>query len=160
MSSVLIQSIIAAPVGSVGGFTSLTWSPAKAALTALEGFAETTFGRYRLVTGNTITGPFLGAPLWPSFSFAGAVLNISYTQDFDLSPATAPTTYTLVSGSLPTGLSLSNVSADIGRISGTPTVLGSYTFTLRATNTHGTADKSFTISVNSGGGGGSYAFAG
>jgi hypothetical protein len=159
--SVTILNINAVPSGGAySAFTGLTWVASKPSLTAISGILDTAFGRYLFVAGNTITGPFLGAPVWPTFTFAGAVLNVSYTQDFDLNPATSPTTYTVQSGALPTGLSLSNVSGDIGRISGTPTVLGSYTFTLRATNTHGTADKSFTISVNAGGGGGSYTFAG
>ncbi len=33
-------------------------------------------------------------------------------------------------------------------IAGTPTTPGSYTFTLRATNSYGTADKSFTIVIS------------
>src|SRR5262249_38165257 len=95
-----------------------------------------------------------GAPIWMSFTFCSdGVVGVPYSQDFDLSPALSPTTYTLVSGSLPAGLSLSNVSGDIGRLSGTPTTAGSSSFTLRATNSLGTADKAFTLVVASSGGG-------
>jgi hypothetical protein len=103
---------------------------------------------------------YSGAPVWTAFTFSSAVLNVSYSQNFDLYPATSPTTYTLQSGSLPTGLVLSNVSDDIGKLSGTPTVAGSYTFTLRASNADGTADKAFTMSVSAPSGGGSFTFAG
>lgn len=41
-----------------------------------------------------------------------------------------PTTITLTSGSLPPGLSLVTVSSTQVEITGTPTVLGNYTFTL------------------------------
>jgi hypothetical protein len=87
------------------------------------------------------------APVWPAFTFPNGVVTVVYSEDFDLIPASPPTTYTVVSGSLPPGLALSNVSGDIGRISGTPTTAGTYTFTMRATNAWGTADKAFTITV-------------
>lgn len=87
-------------------------------------------------------------PVWPSFTFNNSVLDSPYSQTWDLSPAASPTTYTLNSGSLPTGLSLTNVSADVGQISGTPTVTGTFTFTLLATNTYGSSvSPSFSISV-------------
>ena len=56
----------------------------------------------------------------------------------------APVTYALQSGSLPTGLSLNSSS---GAISGTPSAVGSYTFTIRATNAAGFDDQAFTGSV-------------
>ncbi|HMG33135.1 MAG TPA: putative Ig domain-containing protein [Blastocatellia bacterium] len=56
----------------------------------------------------------------------------------------APYTWTLASGSLPSGLSL-NVS---GLISGTPTVFGTFTFSVRVTDSHGaTAVASLTLTV-------------
>jgi large repetitive protein len=94
------------------------------------------------------------APVWTNFTFAPAVVGVSYSENFDLAPATAPTTYTVTSGALPGGLSLSNVSADVGEISGTPTTAGTYTFTLTATNAYGSASKSFTITVVTAAGGG------
>ena len=99
-----------------------------------------------------------GVPVWPNFTFGEGVVGISYSQEFDLFPALSPTTFTLVSGSLPPGLSVSNVSADIGRLSGTPTSPGSYSFTLRATNSLGTADKGFTLLVVLPGSGGAFPF--
>jgi hypothetical protein len=86
-------------------------------------------------------------PVWPAFTFSDGVVSVAYSQDWDLAPASPPTTYTVQSGSLPAGLSVSNVSADIGRLSGTPTTFGAYTFTLRATNAYGTADKSFSMDI-------------
>jgi hypothetical protein len=44
-----------------------------------------------------------------------------------------PTTLTLTSGSLPPGLTLTQVSAVEAKIDGTPTTIGTYNFTLRAT---------------------------
>ena len=51
--------------------------------------------------------------------------------------------WTVLSGSLPQGLSISRY----GTISGTPTSAGTYTFTLRASNTYGSTDKSYTMTV-------------
>ena len=86
-------------------------------------------------------------PAWTSFTLANGAMGIAYSQDWDLSPATANTTYTVVLGALPTGLAVSNVSGDVGRLSGTPTVAGSYSFTIRASNYYGTADKAFSMTV-------------
>jgi hypothetical protein len=59
--------------------------------------------------------------------------------------ATNALTFTVSSGSLPTGLSLSAT----GLLSGTPTVSGSYSWTVRATGsaTNATADRSFSMLV-------------
>ncbi len=59
--------------------------------------------------------------------------------------ATASPTFSLVTGSLPEGLSL----AGTGLLDGTPTVSGSYAFTLRATNIYGFSDRMFDLAISS-----------
>ena len=54
-------------------------------------------------------------------------------------------TYTIVAGALPAGLSINALS---GQISGTPTVDGVYTWTVRATNASGTSDFADGVTVN------------
>ncbi len=98
------------------------------------------------------------APVWPDFTFPKAVVGVLYSEQWDLRPAAAPTTYTLFSGTLPTGLSLTSPSGDLGVISGTPTAAGSYTFALTATNVYGFANKSFTIIVVAASGAGNVAY--
>ncbi len=101
----------------------------------------------------------INPPVWPPMSMPDGIISNPYSFSWDLTPATPPTTYSVLSGSLPTGLSLTSPSGDIGTISGTPTVLGLFSFTLRATNTYGIADKAFTITIVAvTGGGGSYTF--
>lgn len=56
----------------------------------------------------------------------------------------ATITFAVQSGSLPTGLSL---NTSTGAITGTPSATGSYTFTVRATNSYGTYDQAFTGNV-------------
>ena len=87
-----------------------------------------------------------------------------YLLQWDLTSAASPTTYALYSGSLPPGLSLANVvggDGNQGKISGTPTTAGSYSFVVTATNAYGTADEPMTITIsNPAGGGGSFVFVG
>ncbi len=99
-------------------------------------------------------------PVWPTFLMADGVVAIAYYQAWDLTPAAAPTTYTVVVGSLPPGLTLTNIALDQGKIDGTPTTVGVYPFTLRATNTFGTADQAFTITITAATGGGSFVWGG
>lgn len=61
------------------------------------------------------------------------VTGVPYSFALGASGGVTPYTYALTSGSLPTGLSLSAG----GVISGTPTVAGSYSFTVTATDTNG-----------------------
>jgi len=56
---------------------------------------------------------------------------VVYDQTLTATGGAAPYTYTLTAGSLPPGLSLSSA----GVISGTPTALGSFSFTITATDT-------------------------
>jgi hypothetical protein len=107
-----------------------------------------------------LMSPNVAAPFWPSFSFHPGVLGNPYYEDWDLVPAAAPTTYTVTAGALPDGLSLTSVAADVGKIDGTPSVLGTFTFTLHAANAFGAADKACTIIIQqpAGGGGGATFF--
>ena len=56
-----------------------------------------------------------------------------------------PIAYTLESGSIPTGTTL---NGSTGLISGASPVAGTYTFTIRATNTLGSATQEFTIFID------------
>ncbi|KSV62384.1 hypothetical protein N185_08205 [Sinorhizobium sp. GW3] len=62
----------------------------------------------------------------------------AYTQTFSVSGGTGPHSYTVVAGSLPNGLVLSSA----GALSGTPTVDGSFNFTVSATDTYGASSTS------------------
>jgi protocatechuate 3,4-dioxygenase beta subunit len=69
----------------------------------------------------------------------------SYSQTLAVGGGTAPYTWTLASGVLPTGLTLSSG----GVLSGTPTSLGSSTFTVRATDAENcTATQAYTFTVD------------
>lgn len=68
-------------------------------------------------------------------SLPSATVNTSYSQSLTTSQDQEVVTYSVSSGSLPTGLSLNTSS---GAITGTPTVAGTYNFTIEATDKHAT----------------------
>ncbi|MCG7506854.1 putative Ig domain-containing protein [Mesorhizobium retamae] len=78
----------------------------------------------------------------------GGTQGIAYSQQFTTSGGTAPYTYTVETGPLPPGLSLSGT----GLLSGTPSAVGSYTFTIRVQDsttisTGGVWLKTHTVTV-------------
>ena len=79
-------------------------------------------------------------------SLSGSLINTPYTAVLIAAGGTTPYTWSLVSGSgsLPPGLSLSSN----GNITGTPTTAGSYSFTVRVTDSaSATATKALSINV-------------
>lgn len=89
------------------------------------------------------------APSWSGVTLPNGVLGSAYSQGWNLSPAASPITFSLQSGSLPSGLAISTTgSSTIGALSGTPTLVGSYTFSILATNAYGSATQSFTVAIS------------
>jgi hypothetical protein len=82
-------------------------------------------------------------------ALSNGLVNSAYSQSLAATGGTASYTWSIVSGALPTGLSLSAG----GTISGTPTSAGAFNFTVQATDTasptHQTASKAFSILINS-----------
>lgn len=109
------------------------------------------------------TGGLSLTPLWGSFTMDDGWVGLAYDEEWALEYCATPCTFSVVSGSLPLGLTLSSFGSASGKISGTPTTAGSYSFTLRATNAFGSADKAFSITINTppaSGGGGAWTFFG
>ncbi len=80
-------------------------------------------------------------------SLSGGSVNASYTQTLAVSGGDPPYTWTLASGALPAGLSLSTA----GKITGTPTAPGNFAFTVNVTDAlGGKASRQFTIAVVNG----------
>ena len=79
-----------------------------------------------------------------SSGFLGIPLTISLTQ----TGGEATYFWDLSAGSLPPGLLISNAN-DVGQISGTPTTVGSYNFTLRVTDSLGQVATSAVTMVTS-----------
>jgi hypothetical protein len=78
-------------------------------------------------------------------SLPAPTLNQSYSQTIQTSGGTAPISFSISAGALPTGLSLASSS---GVISGTATASGSYSFTVKATDANGlTATQAYSVTV-------------
>jgi hypothetical protein len=86
------------------------------------------------------------AVTWVTQTLPDGVIGTSYTQDLQARLGVASYTYSLRSGTLPTGVTLVG-----NQLVGTPTTCGDYSFVLRVTDSQSTAtfeDKSFTVRVN------------
>lgn len=81
----------------------------------------------------------------PSFKFSSGILSERYEDTIRLKEASTNYTVSLTAGSLPNGLALEGTT---GTISGIPTDLGTYTFTLRISDANGTTtDAEYSISI-------------
>ena len=77
-----------------------------------------------------------------------AAVGSAYTATLKVTGGTAPYSFAVVSGTLPSGLSLSGTT---GVVSGTPTASGQFSFTVQASDSSTppqTAQAAFSISVN------------
>jgi hypothetical protein len=106
-------------------------------------------GDVTLAGGNTVGGcsgpPITIAPP----TVPNGTVGVPYSQQITVSGGTAPITFSVVSGILPVGLTLTAG----GLLSGTPTTAGPSTITIRATDVNGHfADITYTIISLSGGG--------
>ena len=103
------------------------------------------------------SGPFTSAPVAYSLTVAAPTITVSpaslpnataslpYSQTLTAGGGTAPYSFSLNAGSLPVGMSLSSA----GAVSGTPTVTGTYNFTVTATDTHGfTGSQAYSVVVD------------
>ncbi len=94
-----------------------------------------TLDELRVGTSLTAVTPFTEAP--PAITAAQSVsgsIGIPFT--YDVQATGVPTSYALATGSLPPGLSL---NTSTGRLSGTPTAVGTYTPSFTASNGGGTS---------------------
>ncbi len=153
-------------VTAIGGTGAKTFAVTSGALPG--GLSLSTAG---VITGtSTAAGTFnfsitatdtVGAPSSPATAYTvviNTVLAISeislpngtqntvYSQTLHAVNGTAPRTFAVTSGALPTGLSL---NMNTGVISGTPTVISSYNFTVTATDAvNATASQAYTVVIN------------
>ena len=84
------------------------------------------------------------APTITTDSLPNGTEGTSYSQTLTAT-GTAPITWSVTSGSLPTGLTLNEST---GLISGTPTTAGTSTFTVKAANDYGSDSKELSIIID------------
>ncbi|WP_225214312.1 putative Ig domain-containing protein [Comamonas avium] len=79
-------------------------------------------------------------------SLSNGTVGVTYNSSFSASGGTAPYSYSITSGSLPTGLSLNNST---GTLSGTPTAGGTFNLTITASDTNGaTGSQTYSLTVS------------
>jgi hypothetical protein len=124
--------------------TSLTFtSPAKT-VGAYQIYVYNTDGSFAIKPGGMI---YFDAPVWttPSGALTGGSPTFAYSTTVVATGGTI--TYSVTSGSLPTGLGL---NTSTGVISGTPTTEQTFNFTITATNQYNqTTARAFSISIAS-----------
>ena len=84
----------------------------------------------------------------------GGSVGVTYSQNLTAKGGTPPYSWSISTGSIPTGLSL---NANSGLISGSPSVAGTFNFTVRVSDSVASvaASKALTINIDSGSGGSS-----
>lgn len=103
------------------------------------------YGTGMIALAAAFTGP--SAPTITTTSLPGGPVGTAYSQTLGVTGGSGSITWSLSGGSLPTGLSL---NSSTGQITGTPTALGVYGFTVRATDAAAAFDEqglSITISA-------------
>jgi large repetitive protein len=79
-------------------------------------------------------------------ALAGGTLGTAYSETIGAQGGSSPYSFSVSSGSLPTGTSL---NSSTGVISGTPSAPGSFSFTIGVTDANGiTGAQAFTIGVS------------
>ena len=83
------------------------------------------------------------APIITTTTLPNGTIDVAYSQTLTAT-GTQPITWSVISGSLPTNLTLSTA----GVISGTPTTVGTFNFTVQASNSAGNTTKALSITIN------------
>ena len=151
---------------ATGGLTPYTWSISAGALptglslgasTGVISGTPTVAGTYSFTVlltdsvGGTATKALSiiinVVPTITTTSLGGGDVGVVYSQTLGATGGTLPYTWSISVGALPNGLS---IGASTGTISGTPTVAGTYSFTVKLTDaTGGVATKALTINIRS-----------
>lgn len=88
------------------------------------------------------------APIITTASLPNGTIEIAYSQTLQVTGGILPLTWSIASGSLPSGLSL---NSNTGYVTGTPTSSGTWSFTARVTdNASRTDDQNLSIRVDGG----------
>lgn len=126
-----------ASTGVISG-TPTTPGPASFTITATDAHANTGSQAYTVTIGNA---PLVISPS----SLPAATQGSAYSQTLSTSGGVAPYTYAIISGALPSGVTL---NGSTGAISGTPTVNGTFNFTVQSTDsTPRTGTQAYTLNV-------------
>ena len=91
---------------------------------------------------NLVPGPSFTNP-----NLTGGFVGTAYSATVSVTGGIAPYTWTVASGALPNGLSLTNANTPTVSISGTPTTVGTFMFTIMVTDSVGASFTSNQLSI-------------
>lgn len=95
--------------------------------------------------GYSPTGNLYPVPV--AAALAGGIVGTAYSETIGAQGGASPYTFSVLTGSIPTGTSLTGAT---GIIAGTPTTPGTYTFTIEVTDSNGiTGTQGFQIIIAS-----------
>ena len=126
---------------SLSGST-ISGTPTTAGTFALTVKATNSTGSDTMALSIKISTPTGTAPTITTATLPDGMVNAAYSQTLAATGDT-PITWSIDSGSLPNGLSLSGST-----ISGTPTTAGMFTFTVKATNSTSSDTKALSIKIS------------
>ena len=136
----------------VGGTISGKWDAPEGNNTTLAAQLQNILTGHSYINFHTVQNPGGEARgflvLTPGITTGGMLptgtVGVAYSQALTFSGATPPNTWTVMSGALPAGLSLSST----GLISGTPVAIGTSTFTLSVTDsTMALSSQAFSLTI-------------
>ena len=100
----------------------------------------------KYANGTVVTN---GSPVLQASSSLPANQNVGYSTGISVQGGVAPYAWLVVAGKLPPGLALSSSSGSVVGISGTPTAIGTWTFTMQVTDSNSRVDKRvYSLIVN------------
>jgi len=144
-TSVAVASAASHGTATASG-TSITYTPT-VGYSGTDSFTYTATNASGTSSPSTVTLTVNAPPitLGPT-TLPNGTVSTPYSQTISASGGAAPYTYTITSGTMPTGMSLSTLS---GAFSGTPFTVGTYNFTLTATDSNSaTGSLAYSITVN------------
>lgn len=123
--------------------------PASPAFAGAESAQITAVSNANAGQNAAVTIVTLGTPVITAATQFPANVNVAYDTNINVVGGDSPYAWSLTSGSLPPGLTLLSAATAIETISGTPTTVGTYDFTLEAEDTAGNfaPPQSFEIVV-------------
>jgi len=143
ISGALPTGLTLASNGQLGG-TPTAVGTFTGVVAATNGVAPDSTQAFSITIGSASSNPVITSGLPPN-----GVIGMAYTHSYTAS-GTAPITYSVTSGALPTGLTL----ASDGQLSGTPTAVGTFTGVVTASNGVAPDDtQAFSIQITISGGG-------
>lgn len=145
--SVNVTSAGPSQVGCGGVSASQTWQ----ATYRFDANVYTYESATRSGTSGACNPPPTYPPSWIDNTLAGFQADVAYSDGVSVSNTGYSGTYSISSGALPSGLSLSLTGSSyslVATISGTPTTAGqSYSFTITASNSYGSVSQAFSGTV-------------